>query len=112
MLKIIDRYIYTDLGIARYNDKRGRYMLVKRGGVQIDLHKQVFRKVYGHNIAHGLEIHHRDCDKFNNHFRNLIALTHEEHQWVHQNVETVSYNIRVIENTIKDAKRNKKILTR
>lgn len=112
MLKIIDRYIYTDLGIARYNDKRSRYMLVKKGGVQIDLHKQVFRKVYGHSAAHGLEIHHKDCDKFNNHFSNLIALPHEEHRWLHQNIENTFYSIRIIENTIKDAKKHKIVLTR
>lgn len=112
MLKIIDRYIYTDLGIARYNDKKSRYMLTKKGGIQIDLHKKVFQTVYGKDASYGLEIHHKDCDKFNNNFRNLIALPHEEHQWVHEKVEKASYSIRVIENTVKDAKKYKIVLTK
>ena len=105
--KIIDRFIKTDLGIARYNDKRGRYTLVKKGGVQIDLHKQVYRKHYGRNDS-DLEIHHKDCDKFNNHYSNLIALPRDEHLWIHEQLGESEYTVRVIENTLADLKNKKR----
>lgn len=109
VVKIIDRYIRTDVGIAKYSDKKKRYRVLRKGNRVIDLHKAVYIRKYKECPPKMMEIHHIDGNKFNNHYDNLVLVTTEEHQWIHQNMEKASYSVRVIENTIKDAKSHKKI---
>jgi predicted HNH restriction endonuclease len=70
MATTIHRYINTDVGIARYNDKDGRY-LIHYKGYQKSLHKVVFDKHYGKKNRKGLEIHHKDGNNSNNELSNL-----------------------------------------
>ena len=103
MATTIHRYINTDVGIARYNDKDGRY-LIHYKGYQKSLHKVVFDKHYGKKNRKGLEIHHKDGNKFNNHFSNLIAIDKETHNWLHSQIGKANYELKIVENRISDAK--------
>lgn len=103
MVTTIHRYINTDVGIARYNDKDGRYLCHYKG-YQKSLHKVVFDKHYGKKARKGLEIHHRDGNKFNNHYSNLIAIDKATHNWLHSQIEKANYELNIIENSYADAK--------
>lgn len=102
---IIDKYIATPIGIAKYNDKKKRYY-IRYWNNMMPLHKALFLHTYRRDRKRlrNLEIHHIDGNKFNNQLNNLIALTHEEHLWIHTKIPKVEYNIRIIKNTYYDAK--------
>lgn len=75
--------IYFD-GKKFYKNSKGYYLSAdKIKGRRISLHKFIYIYFYG-EIPRGLQIHHKDFNKFNNHKDNLILLTRREHKLLHQ----------------------------
>lgn len=100
----IKKYINTDLGVARYDKKRGRYYIYN-----LPLHRVVYNISIG-SVPDGYEIHHRDGNKFNNHISNLVAVSKDEHKKIHEkeNLKAVKIN-KILMNSYKEAKQSKKI---
>ena len=108
--KIIDRYVATPIGVAKYNTKTKRYYIRFRGKF-MTLYKALFLSQFTRKEQRqfrNLEVHHIDGDRFNNELENLVCISHDDHVWIHGIVEKKSYNIRVIENTKYDAKMRRK----
>ena len=69
--KIVDNDGY----LITYTEKKGR----------INLHKLVvFNFLKINKIPKGFQIHHRDCDKYNNTEDNLVLLSLSDHRWLHK----------------------------
>lgn len=64
---------------------KGYYMLILTNGYMISEHRYNYIKAHK-SIPAGYTIHHIDGNKLNNHHTNLIALTEEQHRYVHEHL--------------------------
>lgn len=80
--------IQTEFGTAKINHK-GYYQITsaKEGHHRKLLHRLIFEKFYNikldEEFPNGIIIHHEDENKTNNEIWNLIPMTREEHQKIH-----------------------------
>lgn len=80
--------IFTEFGTAKIN-KNGYYQITsgKEGNNHKLLHRLIFEKFYNikldEEFPNGIIIHHEDENKTNNEIWNLIPMTREEHQRMH-----------------------------
>ena len=68
------KYTYSNTGYKMYYH-RGHPKYV---------HRENYKKHYG-SIPKNYEVHHIDHNKYNNHPKNLIALSKKEHRKLHRN---------------------------
>lgn len=100
----IKKFINTDLGVAKYDKKRGRYYIYN-----LPLHRVVYNVSIG-SVPDGCEIHHIDGNKFNNKIDNLVAISKDEHRKIHEknNLKAVKVS-KILMNSYKEAKQSKEI---
>lgn len=98
---ILNRYINTDVGIAVFSNTTQRYN-IKKGNKKVALHREVYKEQHG-EIPKNMEIHHIDGNRYNDHADNLIAVDHDTHIKLHQNMEQNKYHITINNNTLQSA---------
>ena len=83
--------IKTKFGTARI-DSKGYYSICshKEGNYSKRLHRLVFEDFYNITLPPEVIIHHDDEDKLNNEIWNLIPMSREEHQRLHNTGRTWS----------------------
>lgn len=83
--------IKTKFGTARI-DSKGYYSICshKEGNYSKRLHRLVFEDFYNITLPPEVIIHHDDGDKLNNEIWNLIPMSREEHQILHNTGRTCS----------------------
>lgn len=89
----------TEFGTAIL--RNGRYILP--GIKYVALARVVYKKYHG-KIPKGYDIHHIDGDRLNDEPDNLVALSHEEHIILHENMSIAHQAIEVIRVTNAEAK--------
>ncbi len=60
------------------------YLVTTFYGVECYVHRLVYLITHGELPPKGYHIHHRDHDRMNNHWDNLVAVTAKEHSRLHR----------------------------
>lgn len=82
------RDVVTRVGQKMYNGKKyakeeGTGYYVCTSGKRTRLHVAIWEQKWGRKVPQGCVIHHLDWDKSHNVIENLVCLTIEEHERVH-----------------------------
>lgn len=73
------------LPVSKYDIKQvPRYSRVRVDGKSAMEHRAIMENILGHKIPDGYVVHHKDHNVRNNDPANLVLLTEEEHQKLHQ----------------------------
>ena len=93
----------SEFGIAKLHPKTHKRYMSYVNGKPVTLARRIYKKYHG-AIPDGYEIHHIDGDRFNDSPENLVAVSHEEHVKLHQEMSIAHQAIEIIHITKKEAK--------
>lgn len=80
----VDQVMY--LGKKYRQDKRTGYYVCTTGKKRVRLHVAMWEAEHGVAVPPGCVIHHLDWDKTHNEISNLICVTVEEHETIHNKI--------------------------